>query len=147
MKQNIHHFLSTGLVIAALAAMTGCASDQKVTLLPPVTPDSGRIPGQMTPGFLVVYSDTENPINTDTGAMYYPHTGYVIYDARGAKVRYVQNHISTSDETPSRVSLPPGNYTIRAQSEIDGNVAVPVVIRGLRTTVVNLEKRSHNSES
>lgn len=145
MKTKLHLILTSSLLVAALAAMTGCASNQKVTLLSPVAPDSGRVPGMKTPGYLVVYSDTENPINTGD-IMYYPHTGYRIYDAHGAYLRYVRNHMSKDDENPDRVSLPPGNYTIRAQSEIDGEVAVPVVIRGLRTTVVNLEKRSHDPQ-
>ena len=145
MKNKLTLTLCSSILLGALTMMTGCASDQKVTLLSPVGPDTGRIPGTKTPGYLVVYSDTENPINTgDT--MYYPHTAYKIYDAHGSYVRFVQNHMSSSDETPARVSLPPGNYTIRAQSEIDGDVAVPVLIKGLRTTVVNLEKRSHNPQ-
>lgn len=137
--------LSVSVILTALATMTGCASNQKVTLLAPVGPDSGRVPGTKTPGYLVVYTDTESPIINDS-PMYYPHTGYKIFDARGSYVRYVQNHISSSDESPSRVTLPPGNYIIRGQSEIDGDVAVPVLIKGLRTTVVNLEKRSHNPQ-
>ncbi len=132
------------LLCAGFAAMTGCASDQKVTALAPVGPDSGRVPGGKVSGYLVVYSDTESPIMNDD-VMYYPHTGYKIYDSHGAYVRYVQNHVSASDESPSRVALPAGNYTIRARSEIDGEVSVPVIIRGLSTTVVNLEKRSHDS--
>jgi hypothetical protein len=136
--------LCATLLFAGFAAMTGCASDLKVTTLAPVTPDSNRAPAGNVTGFLVVYSDTESPIMTDD-VMYYPHTGYKIYDSHGVYVRYVQNHVSATDESPSRVALPAGKYTIRARSEVDGEVAVPVVIRGLSTTVVNLEKRSHNS--
>jgi hypothetical protein len=145
MKKKLPLVLCASLLLGSLAAMTGCASDQKVTLLSPVGPDSGRVSGQKTPGYLIVYTETENPVNTGD-LMYYAHTGYTVYDTHGAKVRYVRNHISTDDENPSRVSLPPGNYTVRAQSEMDGDVAVPVVIKGFRTTVVNLEKRSHDPQ-
>lgn len=139
--------ITSSLALGALATMSGCATDQKVTQLPMVTPDSGRIPGQKVPGYLIVYTATENPINTDEGMMYYPHTGYSIYDTSGHRVRSVANHITSEDENPSRVSLPPGTYTVRAESESDGTVDVPVQIRGMRTTVVNLEKRSHEPAS
>ncbi len=136
--------LCTTLLFAGFVAMTGCASDLKVTTLPTVTPDSNRVPAGKVTGYLVVYTDTESPIMTDD-VMYYPHTGYKIYDSHGTYVRFVQNHVSATDESPSRVALPAGTYTIRGRSEINGEVAVPVVIRGLSTTVVNLEKRSHDS--
>lgn len=135
--------LYSGL-LASMALVSGCATDLKVTQLPPVGPDSGRIPGVKTPGYLIVYTATEDPVNTDGGVVYYPHTGYTIFNASGARVRSVSNHISSDDESPTRVSLPPGNYVVRAESEIDGAVTVPVLIKGMRTTVVNLEKRSHD---
>lgn len=138
---------TASLLLGALTLLSGCATDQKITQLPMVTPDSGRVPGEKAPGYLIVYTATENPINTDTGMMYYPHTGYSIYDTGGHRVRSVANHITTDDENPSRVPLPPGTYVVRADSEMDGTVNVPVQIRGLRTTVVNLEKRSHEPAS
>jgi hypothetical protein len=144
MKTKFPAILTSAILVASLALTTGCASDQKITVLAPVGPDSPHPTENKTAGTLVVYSDTESPIMTSE-VMYYPHSGYKIYDSRGAYVKYVPNHVSATDESPSRVSLPAGNYTIRARSEINGEVSVPVVIKGLRTTVVNLEKRSHDT--
>ncbi len=111
-----------------------------MTVLPTVGPDSA--PKASVTGYLVVYTDTENPINVGD-IVYYPHTGYKIYDSHGVLLRFVRNHMSERDEQPSRVSLPPGHYTVIGKSEAQGQVAVPVIVNGLRTTVVNLEKRSH----
>jgi hypothetical protein len=55
----------------------------------------------------------------------------------------VRNHVGAWDESPFRVSLPPGRYTIRAESEIDGDVSVPDIIKGAKTTVVNLQRDDH----
>ena len=131
----------TGLLaaISLLAGVAG-AQSQPVTALPPVGPGSApRIPAT---GYLVVYTDTENPINVGD-IVYYPHTAYQIYDSHGTLFKSVRNRRSERDEQPARVSLPPGHYTVIGKSETRGQVAVPVVISGLRTTVVNLEKRSH----
>ncbi len=144
MKTKLPTLLTAMFFAASLALTTGCASDQKVTVLAPVGPDTPHATEGKTAGYLVVYSDTESPIMTSE-VMYYPHSGYKIYDSRGSYVRFVANHVSSTDETPSRVSLPAGTYTIRARSEINGEVSVPVVIKSLRTTVVNLEKRSHDA--
>jgi hypothetical protein len=140
MKATTRLQLTSGLLAAALLASTACGLTQPVTLLPTVGPDSS-LPQPAT-GFLVVYTDTENPTNTGD-IVYYPHTPYKIYDSHGALYRSVRNHLNERDEAPARVSLPPGRYTVVGRSEVKGEVAVPVIIGALRTTVVNLEKRSH----
>lgn len=116
------------------------APAEPVKVLPAVGPNSE--PKASVTGYLVVYTDTESPINVGD-IVYYPHTGYKIYDSHGVYLRFVRNHMSERDEQPSRVSLPPGRYTVVGRSETQGPVSVPVIINGLRTTVVNLEKRSH----
>ena len=96
-------------------------------------------------GSLIVYTAVELPsISSDT--LFYPHTAYAIYDNHGAFLRGVRNHIGAWDEQPERVSLLPGNYLISAESELDGDVKVPVIIRSAKTTVVNLQRISHAGE-
>jgi hypothetical protein len=132
-------FAASVFTAVLLIGTTG-AQSQPLTVLPTVGPDSG--PKAAATGYLVVYTDTESPINTGD-LQYYPHTSYKIYHRDGTLYKSVRNHFSERDEKPTRVSLPPGRYTIVGKSETQGNVAVPVVISTLRTTVVNLEKRSH----
>src|SRR5580704_8224476 len=136
MKSTPQLLLTTSLLIAALFASTDCAQSQPLPVLPTVGPNSG--PRDSIAGFLVVYTDTESPINTGD-IQYYPHTSYKIYDSHGAFIRSVPNHMSERDESPSRVDLPPGRYTVVGKSETQGEVAVLVVVSALRTTVVNLE--------
>lgn len=139
MKTKSQLLHARGLFAAAFLASVAFAQSQPIPVLPAVGPESG--PRHAVPGYLVVFTDTESPINTgDT--QYYPHTPYKIYDSHGALLRSVRNHLGERDEKPERVSLPPGRYTIVGKSEIQGDVAVPVIIGALRTTVVNLEKRS-----
>lgn len=128
-------------LLAALLLGVHCAQSEPLLVLPTVGPDSG--PKVAVTGYLVVYTDTESPINTGD-LQYYPHTPYKIYHRDGTLFKSVRNHVSERDEQPARVSLPPGRYTIVGKSETKGDVAVPVIISPLRTTVVNLEKRSHD---
>lgn len=129
-----------GLFSLLLLVGVASAQGESLKVLPAVGPDSA--PKASVTGFLVVYTDTENPTNVGD-IVYYPHTGYKIYDSRGVLLRFVRNHMSERDEQPTRVSLAPGHYTVVGKSETQGQVAVPVTVSGLRTTVVNLEKRSH----
>ncbi len=138
MKSKPGSFLTTPLLVAAFLACAYGAQGQPLPVLPTVGPESS--PRHAETGYLVVYTDTESPINTGD-IQYYPHTDYKIYDSHGAVYRWVRNHRSERDERPTYVSLPPGHYMVVGKSETRGEVAVPVVISGLRTTVVNLEKR------
>ena len=89
-------------------------------------------------GYLTVFSSTEET-QWGEGSYYYVHTGYRIYDSAGKVVKWVENHDTSIDEDPQKVELAPGTYTIWAQSDKDGYVKVPVVIKQARTTAVHLE--------
>jgi len=131
---------TTSILAAMLLAGTACAWSSPLPVLATVGPDSSA--KATVTGFLVVYTDTESPINTGD-LQYYPHSPYKIYQRDGSLFKAVRNHFNERDEKPARVSLPPGRYTVVGKSEAQGEVAVPVVVSALRTTVVNLEKRSH----
>jgi hypothetical protein len=142
MRTQTKSRLLTTLLTAALFTGAGFAYGHPLPVLPTVGPDSGSKPA--VPGYLVVYTDTESPINTGD-IQYYPHTSYKIYDSNGSLYRSVRNHLSERDEKPARVNLPPGRYTVVGKSETRGEVVVPVIVGALRTTVVNLEKRGHDT--
>ena len=115
---------------------TGCAAQPLVlnSVGPaPITPESTR-----PDGGLRVYTATEaHEIGDRT--YYYPHTGYRIYDASGKLWQYVPNHTSNEDETPASVTLPVGDYTIKAAADLYSLVAMPVVIQAGRTTEIHLD--------
>jgi hypothetical protein len=97
-------------------------------------------------GYLKVFSSTQES-QWGEGSYYYLHTGYRIYDSTGQAVKWVDNHNTSIDETPQKVELAPGAYTVWAQSEKDGYVKVPVVIKPARTTAVHLESdRARNAD-
>ena len=89
-------------------------------------------------GYLKVFSSTQES-QWGEGSYYYLHTGYRIYDSTGKAVKWVENHNTSIDEDPEKVELAPGAYTIWAQSDKDGYVKVPVVIKPARITAVHLE--------
>jgi hypothetical protein len=146
MRRDLQKF-AICLWIAAIAVVCGgCAGSQQVTVLHTVGPAPSVAKVRMrTLGNLVVYTAVEvPPISSDT--LFYPHTAYAINDSHGAFLRGVRNHIGSWDEQPERVSLPPGRYLISAESELQGDVKVPIIIRPAKTTVVNLQRISQGGE-
>jgi hypothetical protein len=106
--------------------------------LPKVRPTDPGQNDRVSVGYLTVFSSTEEAQWGD-GPYYYVHTGYRIYDSTGKAVKWIANHDTSTDEAPEKVELAPGRYTIWAQSDKDGYVKVPVIIRLARTTAVHLE--------
>jgi hypothetical protein len=123
--------------LALLASFSTAAHAGPV--LPAVGPRPAGEYQEVSCGYLKVFSRTEQ---TEWGenTYYYPHTAYTILDASGHKVREVDNRDSEIDERPSRVELRPGTYFVKAWSDNDGLVTVPVIIKLARTTSVHLEE-------
>ena len=126
--------------------LTGCASVPMA--LAPVGPDALATASRGPEGYLEVFTATQT-IDVDFQAYFHPHMGYDINDAAGKNVMFVANHSSNMDESPTQASLPPGNYTVVAESTWCGLVAVPVVIEKGKTTIVHLDgswwRPSHSS--
>jgi len=136
MEQLRLESLTVALAIA-IAGLAGCTGSIPVTTLGAVGPAHCRSFTGRAPGQLCVLTATEEHNDGDT--MFYPHTEYVLYRENGLRLRSVNNHLSARDENPEIVSLPPGRYTVIAESEFDGCVKVPVCIGGGKSTIVNLE--------
>jgi hypothetical protein len=124
--------------IGASLLLAACASPQPTAIRDTVGPQPPGLRPQV--GFLQVYSATEQHSDGDN-TYRYPHTGYEICANDGRPFKQVRNAITTSDETPERVTLPKGRYIIAALSETFGPVRVPVVIRTGSTTEVHLERQ------
>ncbi len=136
MKSNL---LRSLLSITIAAVLTPALPSHAGPVLPEVGP---RPPGDypaVTCGYLKVFSRTEQS-QWGEGSYYYIHTAYWIYDSTGKRIRTVSNHDSSIDEDPQKVELPPGHYVVKAWSDNDGLVTVPVVVKLARTTSVNLEE-------
>jgi hypothetical protein len=139
MKLRLVDIILKVALLPAMIVLGGCASGEKVVALSPVGPNSNASPGGNGPGHLIVHNASHEAL-TRYGAMAYPHDDYKIYNERGACIKRVRNCSGAEGEIPIRVDLPAGRYTVLAQSETQGAVAVPVIIKSRLTTEVNLEQ-------
>ena len=138
MKTNTSLRFLTGMMLAGVLCLCGCATDSRVVTLATVGPGPQDVRSAVAgEGCLKVYSATNE--FSDGAAMYYPHSRYSIHRGDGTYYKGVDNHRSQNDESPEVVSLPAGTYYVMARSDLDGMVRVPVVIKGGKVTVLNLE--------
>ena len=88
-------------------------------------------------GDLIVYSATYAP--TLEQSEYTAHTNYTIATPDDKVIQRVTNATGSFASRPARVSLPPGEYHVRAQCEGGRFVTVRIVIEPGKTTVLDLE--------
>jgi hypothetical protein len=110
-----------------------CAAAPPVAALPVATPPA---PGRQT-GVLVVYSATYSP--TLEQSEYPTHTNYTVATADDKVIEHVNNATGSFNSRPARVSLPAGEYHVRAQCAGGRFVTVSVVIEPNKTTSVGLD--------
>ncbi len=129
--------LKTSLSLMALVALAGCATRPRIVVNQPVGPGAPHVSRRKGQGELVVYSALEV---ADPDDYYHPtHSGYTIFNGGGQVFREVDNRAGSFYQEPVTVSLPAGNYKVRARATNSGTVIVPVVIEDGQTTVVDLE--------
>jgi hypothetical protein len=146
MKTNLlSKFLFT-VGVFALTLISFPAAAHAGPVLPAVGPTPPGQYDKVTCGYLEVYSRTQEK-EWGQGSYYYPHTPYWLYNSSGKKIRTVGNNSDGIDESPEKVELPPGIYTVKAWSDNDGLVTVPVVIKLARTTSVHLEDSRGSNEA
>jgi len=135
----------------------GCASPERITLLPAVGPAGAQTPQGKSNGFLQVYSAREEAFGNVPGGLVLSndefgsndilhgaaHTSYTIFGADGKVLQKVRNSAGMNDPHPTRVELPPGFYRIKAEAEdydsITSTVMIPVLIDSGLTTLVRLD--------
>ncbi len=123
-------------IAAAVPLLVSCASTP--VALAPVGPSPfARHSSIRGLGDLQVYTEPEERYDHDLA--YFPHTDYQLYTAEGRHLKRVWNHNTFEDETPARVSLPPGQYIVEASAEFIGLVRVPVVVKANELTKVVLQ--------
>ena len=165
MKYNLRDAIAHASLVFAACGIVGCAStrDFEMNRAETETPDApcwsaspiisaflpdASHPSAPTPrrhieerglGHLRVYSATRAIAKADA-SMAYPSSAYRIYGKRGHLVKNVRNiNRRAPNELPDAIDLPPGAYTIQADSDTTGALAVPAIIKPGLTTVVNLE--------
>ena len=155
-RKHVMKYLNTIAAAALGAGLAGCASPTQLTVHQPRGPSPTARADASDESALQVYSARErapidlnleeyraNDFGKNDGLFETAHTGYSIYAPGGSLVQKVKNARDISDATPARVTLPPGQYTIKADAELpDGEtftVNLPVVIEPGKTTTVHLE--------
>lgn len=131
---------TAGLLVAltALTSLAACTAGPPLVLHEPVGPE----PPLTGHGFgnLVVYSATYASVVEQSE---YPvHTNYTITTPDDHLIERVSNATGPFFSYPAKVSLPAGEYHVRAQYDRGGFVVVPVVITANQTTVVDLDGES-----
>jgi hypothetical protein len=130
--------LGAGLVLF----MTGCASTPLV--LGPIGPNPTASKSDAPVGKLQVFSrveaqkDDQNQAG-DSWPDWYQHTDYVIYGSNGKPVKHVGNTTGHYAEAPKLVTLPAGQYWVKARAKDYFWVKVPVTIKPGRITRVHLD--------
>lgn len=88
-------------------------------------------------GNLIVYSASYAP--TLEQSEYPAHTDYTIATPGGKVIQHVKNATGSYGSRPAIVSLPPGEYHVRAQYDRGGFVVIAVVIELGKTIVLDLD--------
>ena len=136
LRKFLRSVIPTGALVLALIGFSSQAQGGPV--LPAVGPTPPGHYDKVSCGYLEVFSRTQQ-MQWGEGSYYYPHTAYWLYNSDGKRIRTVGNNSDSIDESPEKVELPPGTYTVKAWSDNDGLVTVPVVIKLARTTSVHLD--------
>jgi len=137
-------FWKTALLIISLALTIGGstnaqAGDRNPLFPGPIRPGDLDYPVGSSQGYLTVYL-TADEFN-DGNAWYFPHSAFAIYTIDGKLFKNVKSHF-TYDEIPEvLLALPVGLYIVVAQSEKDGYIRLPVVIKAGQRTILDLDLR------
>ncbi|HTV39241.1 MAG TPA: hypothetical protein VMF08_01590 [Candidatus Sulfotelmatobacter sp.] len=120
----------------ATLVLAGCASTQ--VGVAPVGPDPATVAPVTGNGQLEVYSalSARSEGNNPTWRQ---HSSYYIYTASGRRLRHVDNAPGYYSTLPRLVTLPPGEYIVKARAKDALWTRVPVVIKPNEITRVHLD--------
>jgi len=126
--------------MALTAVLTGCATAP--VALAPVGPNPNGPQYSGNNGQLLVYSALIGRVEGDNPT-WHQHMNYTIYNQQDMRVMHVINKTGYYARAPRLVSLPPGNYLVKAEASDFTSVEVPVVIVSGRITRVHLDGTWH----
>ena len=117
--------------------VTGCAGPRQAIIDRPAEPDPARVQTKSGEGNLVVLSAWDRFDTLD--ADHKKHTAYQILSEHGELLRKVRNRAGAFGSDPVSVSLPVGEYKVKALAANAGEVTLRVIIKENRTTTVALD--------
>ena len=134
---------TTLCLLGVIPLVVSCAQPITLTTVGP-NPITGRS-SSFGRGYLQVFSslaeesDDQNQGANGGNPVWFQHTDYNVYDAKGKRVKHVDNTIGHYSTSPRLVSLQPGTYTVKAEAKDWLLVKVPVLSEPGRTTKVHLD--------
>jgi hypothetical protein len=123
-----------GAVFTSLVAYSASAA----TALPTVGPNPYSIQSHSVSGQLEVFSKLKWH-SEGNNPPWHQHVGYYVYDRQGHELQHVDNTVGYYASAPRTITLPAGQYLIKAPAKGGDMVDVPVVIEAGRVTRVHLD--------
>ncbi|MES2309707.1 MAG: hypothetical protein V4507_12700, partial [Verrucomicrobiota bacterium] len=120
-------------VIFSAFLLIGCATTEYTSIPDPVGPSHYK-PHPHQEGSLIVYTRSSGAFYSD----FLIHSPYEIYTKEGVLFKKIPNHVGNFDPDPDEVSLPAGEYKIKARSKKDGMIMANVFILPSKTTFLDL---------
>ncbi len=134
-------FSKTGLWLCSLGLMlSACATVSTMQMaLPRLGPPSGAALPNASEGTLIAYTEMIVEASLLLNREVYQNSSYQVLDETGRRILFVSNLGPELDvERPNSVSLPPGDYVVKALNAQYQPMYVPIRIEAGRTTVINL---------
>lgn len=132
MKTSI--LLILGAAMASLLVHRAAAAE----ILRPVGPNPSEWQNPAATGQLEVFSALKWRSEGDNPP-WRQHTDYYLYNQAGREVKHVNNTVGYYAQAPSVISLPAGNYTVKARAKGALWLKVPVMIKPGEITRVHLD--------
>lgn len=131
------------MTMMAGAFLSGCATGNNRLVLNTVGPDPS-LPDitqtASTNGWLMVYSAYRRNADFNSRDAYRPESSdYKIFSSAGEFQQRIHNNSGNSLQSVVPVTLPAGEYRVKARANGYGYVIVPVVILSNQTTILHLE--------
>ncbi len=129
------------IAMMAGAFLSGCATGSSRLALDTVGPDPTlpQVTGTAN-GCLVVYSAYRRNADFNTRDSYRPESSdYKIFSSTGVFQQRIHNNSGNSLQSVVPVTLPAGQYTVKARANGYGYVSVPIVIAPNQTNILHLE--------
>jgi len=131
------------LALIAVMPLAGCATNRPLaSSVNPAAAHAARAPAVRT-GKLLVYSATYAP--TGEQSEYPVHTDYTIATTQDQVIEHVANASGPFNAYPATVTLPSGEYHVRAQYDRGGFIVFTVEVKPGKTTMVNLNNEPLSS--
>lgn len=122
---------------AGALVLTGCAATRQVSVAP-VGPNPVGVAAVAGNGQLEVFSALSGRTEGNNPT-WRQHSDYYVVNSRGQRMKHVMNSAGYYSTLPRLVSLPAGNYVVKARAKGALWTTVPVVIKPDEITRVHLD--------